>query len=158
MSEVLAYFLTWTTYGTRLHGDPRGTVDRYHNTPGTPVLPSDPKRQAFVTKRMRDAPFLLNNLSRPIADQAIRDHAAIRNWDILALNVRTNHVHVVVNCRGTHSPDEARQQFKTWGTRRLINAGEATSDTRVWTDDGSTRYLDSAHSLMSAINYVLNCQ
>jgi hypothetical protein len=34
----LAYHITWGTYGTRLHGDKRGTVDRENNAFGTPVL------------------------------------------------------------------------------------------------------------------------
>ncbi len=38
MSTPLAYFITFTCCGTWLHGDERGSVDREHNTPGTPVL------------------------------------------------------------------------------------------------------------------------
>ena len=38
---VLAFHITWGTYGTRLHGDPRGTVDRNHNHFGDPVLGYD---------------------------------------------------------------------------------------------------------------------
>src|SRR2546421_11369035 len=45
MSRPLAYHITWGTYGTRLHGDGRGTVDREHNEYGTPVLGPDPERQ-----------------------------------------------------------------------------------------------------------------
>jgi hypothetical protein len=33
----LAYLITFPTYGTWLHGDERGSVDRDHNLPGTPV-------------------------------------------------------------------------------------------------------------------------
>jgi REP element-mobilizing transposase RayT len=38
MSRPLGYFLSWGTYGTRLHGDPRGTVDRSSTDRGDPVL------------------------------------------------------------------------------------------------------------------------
>jgi hypothetical protein len=42
--KLLAYHITWGTYGTRLHGDPRGTVDRQHNQYGEPVLTYDEHR------------------------------------------------------------------------------------------------------------------
>src|SRR5688500_18791040 len=42
--NLLAYHITWGTYGTRLHGDPRKTVDRLHNQYGDPVLGYDEHR------------------------------------------------------------------------------------------------------------------
>ena len=36
-----SYFLTFTTYGTWLHGDTRGSVDREHNIVETPYLEPD---------------------------------------------------------------------------------------------------------------------
>lgn len=49
----LAYLLTFRCYGTWLHGDARGSVDREHNTYGTPCLDPDPqllKRRAAGLK------------------------------------------------------------------------------------------------------------
>ena len=40
-SAPLAYFITFRAYGTWLHGDERGAVDRRHNDYGTPYLPVD---------------------------------------------------------------------------------------------------------------------
>ena len=42
--KLRAYHITWGTYGMRLHGDPRGTVDRKHNTHNMPVLGFDQHR------------------------------------------------------------------------------------------------------------------
>jgi hypothetical protein len=41
----LAYHITFGTYGTRLHGDERGTVDRSMNHPGDPVIGAEPDWQ-----------------------------------------------------------------------------------------------------------------
>src|SRR5688572_26695020 len=41
MHNALAYHITWGTYGMRLHGDPRGTVDRDHNALGSPIIRRD---------------------------------------------------------------------------------------------------------------------
>ena len=48
----LAYFSTFTTYGTWLHGDERGSVDREHNQVGTPWLEPDGRRQAVNRRKM----------------------------------------------------------------------------------------------------------
>jgi hypothetical protein len=37
----LAYFITFRSYGSWLHGDERGSVDRSHNQYGSPFLPHD---------------------------------------------------------------------------------------------------------------------
>jgi len=37
VSEPLGYLITCRTYGTWLHGDARGSVDRDHNVYGTPM-------------------------------------------------------------------------------------------------------------------------
>jgi hypothetical protein len=60
MSSPLAYFITFTCYGTWLHGDQRGSVDREHNAPGTPVLTPDPARQADEQEQLGEPPYLLN--------------------------------------------------------------------------------------------------
>jgi hypothetical protein len=45
MSEPLAYFLTFGTYGSWLHGDVRGSKDPRHNTLGDIPLPRDDFRR-----------------------------------------------------------------------------------------------------------------
>jgi hypothetical protein len=38
MDRPIAYFITFTTYGTWLHGDERGSVDKGHNRVGTEFI------------------------------------------------------------------------------------------------------------------------
>jgi REP element-mobilizing transposase RayT len=151
---VLAYLLTWTTYGTRVHGDARGSVDKQHNQVGTPFLPADPDREAANRARSTNPPFVMNDAMRQCVHETIRAHAGIRAWHILALNVRTNHVHIVLNCREQHTPEQAMQQLKMWCSRRLCDAGLVERSTDLWTRHGSTRYIKTEESLASAIFYV----
>jgi hypothetical protein len=37
----LAYLITFRAYGTWLHGDSRGSVDRFHNRYGVPLIPAN---------------------------------------------------------------------------------------------------------------------
>src|SRR4051812_35714694 len=107
MAAPLAYFLTWSGYGQRLHGDPRGSVDREHNQHGTPYLPPDLARQRANRHRMGQPKVWILPAWRPVVDRAIVELFEHRGWRLLARNVRTTHVHVIANCRGETSADRA---------------------------------------------------
>jgi len=152
-SQPLAYFLTWPTYGSRLHGDERGSVDRQHNQPDTPMLDHNPKRLRWEREHMSLAPVVLTDEERRIVEQTIQDHCVKRKWELLALAVRTNHVHVVVGYAGL-APERMMSEFKSWATRRLRKAGCRQNNQPLWVHHGSTRYLWKAHSVESAIAYI----
>jgi REP element-mobilizing transposase RayT len=152
MSEPLAYLLTWTCYGTWLHGDTRGSVDAEHNTPGAPLAPPNPRRQSISEKKMRRDACRLSDTARLIVSEIIVDHCELRGWTLHAANVRSNHVHVVVSC--DVAPASALSQLKAWATRRLRENGHRGADEPVWAEGGSRRYLWTRESLHRAIDYV----
>src|SRR5437588_12633937 len=96
MTEPIAYYISFTTYGTWLHGRAPGSVDREHNVPGTPVLPPDPALEAANRQRLRQEPCSLDEPRRAVVLRTIREVAAYRRWKLWAVHVRTNHVHLVV--------------------------------------------------------------
>ena len=149
-----AYFLTWTTYGTWLRGDPRGSVTRDQNTPDTPFLEHTPTLQVRDAAARTGPPFTLSHGQRVLVQQTIHDHCGHRGWLLHAINARTNHVHVV--CDAPVPPEKAMGEFKAWSSRRLREADPTIA--RVWTRHGSTRWLDSEASLQRAIEYVLHEQ
>ncbi|MFI4917104.1 MAG: transposase [Phycisphaerales bacterium JB060] len=158
MSEPLAYFLTWTTRGTWVHGDERGSVDRSRNQVGHPIEDPHAFRQRLRERSMSDKPFVLASVMvRHEVDQAIRRVCVERDWRLHAINVRTNHVHVVVLAPG-YSPEEVIRQLKSWSTRALRSNSHAGGDRPVWTRHGSTRYLWDADSVARAVRYVLEWQ
>jgi REP element-mobilizing transposase RayT len=145
------YLITFRTYATWFHGDERGSVDRDHNMVGTPVLPPDPARAA-TEARAAGVPVELDREMRAQVEQQIREVAEYRCWTIHALNVRSNHVHVVVTA--DRSPERVMNELKSWCTRRLTKAGRVAHGSRVWSRHGSTRYLNTEHSIARAIEYV----
>ncbi|MBI4578606.1 MAG: transposase [Planctomycetes bacterium] len=153
MSEPLAYFLTWTCHGTWLHGDERGSVDDEHSGWGQPLLDLDEPRAGQERSQMSGQPVTLDERQRQVVRETIAAHCRIRNWDLITLNVRTNHVHVVVAAPGT-APEKVLGEFKAWATRRLREAGFARANERLWTEHGSTRYLWNEERLRAAISYV----
>lgn len=154
---MLAYFISWTCYGTRLHGDERGTVDRQHNRVGTPFLRPSPVRQEAAAKIMRWDAITLSNQMRDVVRCTIEDHCRIRGWNILALHVGVTHIHIVVAAADI-TPEAVMEQFKSWATRRLREAGLVDRVRKMWTEHGSTIWVHDEDGLRETVNYVLNRQ
>ena len=101
--EPLGYFLTWTTYGTWLPGDDRG----WNRKDEPEVQPPNPFLVEIAASRMKETEFRLSTSDRDTVEATIRKHCEIREWPLHAVNVRTNHVHVVVTARG-YRPETVR--------------------------------------------------
>jgi REP element-mobilizing transposase RayT len=153
----LAYLITFRCYGTWLHGDERGSIDRFHNRYKTPYLPHSDRRRELNTGKLKSSPDTLNVEQRQSVDSAIREVCAHRSWFLHALNVRTNHVHVVVSI-GADKPERALNAFKAYGTRRMRSCGNWQESHSPWADKGSKRHLWNERSLALAIDYVINGQ
>ena len=151
-----AYFITFSTYGSWLHGDERGSVDAQHNVPGTPVLPAERGFEEADRAAMSGEPFSLDDDRRPVVLRAIREVCEHRGWRLDAANVRTQHVHLVVVA--DDKPEKLLNDFKAYATRRLREASLTGPDDRVWSRHGSTRYLNDAASLDAAVAYVVERQ
>lgn len=151
-----SYLITFTTYGTWLHGDDRGSVDPAHNLPGTPCLPTDQPLEELKESRLKHDPFQMNDAHRKSVRDAILEVADHRQWMLHACNVRTNHVHAVVSANDT--PERVMNDFKAYATRRMREASLIEEDTHVWTRHGSTRYLNTDESFNRGCQYVLEEQ
>jgi hypothetical protein len=139
MGAPLAYFLTWTTYGTWLHGYGRGAVDRDHNQYGEPYLePAEGLRQ-YETKQLKQAPVQLNPRQRDLVETIIRQDCHYRGYHLFALNCRSNHIHVVVRTQDVPA-ERVMTQFKSYVTRGLREMGSFSGE-KVWTAGGSKRFL-----------------
>ncbi len=155
MPDPLAFFLTWPTYGTWLPGDERGWVQH-----GEGFQLPDPIRKLEAEAVMSEDACCLDREQRRLVEQTIAKHCEIRGWKFHAVNCRTNHLHIVVSA--DRHPDEVREQFKAWCTRRLKELERRRSAPNVrqkwWAERGSRRYLGDEDSLEAAILYVRDGQ
>jgi REP element-mobilizing transposase RayT len=156
---ILAYFITWTTYGTWLPGDFRGWIKKNLNGIQKPSL----KLQQESRARMAEDAIELTISQRAIVEKTIHDHCTIRNWRLHAVNARTNHVHIIVTAG--RDPDEVMNQLKAWCSRKLSDAAGLTTPVakkagrRHWfTEDGDKQRIDNEEFLRKAIKYVLEGQ
>ncbi|WP_197526527.1 transposase [Botrimarina colliarenosi] len=152
----LAYLITFRTYGSWLHGDDRGSVDRANNQPGSKLSPPDTQRREAMLQRMHSPEFSLSTDQRRCVDKSVREVCDYRGWELYALNIRTNHVHAVVASSAT--PEKVMNDFKARATRRLRELSLVPTDVTIWSRHGSTRYLWNAISVEEACRYVIDGQ
>jgi REP element-mobilizing transposase RayT len=152
----LAYLITFRCYGTWLHGDERGSVDRFHNQYGTPFVQRDGHRERQKQGLLKHTPVALNDSQRKAVEEAILDTCNRRGWLLRAVNVRTNHVHAVVSapCK----PEIICSAFKANGTRQMREDGFWPHSHTPWSDKGSRRYLWTDRHVECAVDYVVNGQ
>jgi hypothetical protein len=55
----LAYFISFRSYARWLHGDKRGSIDRYHNRYRAPYIPANDKWQHYNAQRLKAKPLIL---------------------------------------------------------------------------------------------------
>jgi REP element-mobilizing transposase RayT len=148
----LGYLITFRGYGTWLHGDRRGSVDRFHIRFGTPRIPQNEQWKKYNRSMLAQSPVKLSRHQRVTIEEAIRETCKIRKWGFWVTNIRSNHVHTVVSapCK----PDKILASFKANATRKLREAGCWNSSRSPWVDRGSKRYLWNEQDLINAIVYV----
>jgi REP element-mobilizing transposase RayT len=152
----LAYFITFTCYGTWLHGEKSTSVDLLNNTPGIDFLSLNSKRAGLVKKQMSEMPYFLDESRQRIVLQAIIEVCNHRQWVLLAAHVRSNHVHLVIHA--ILQPEPIMNTIKSYASRHLNSANLDGNRVNRWTRHGSTRYLWKEAEVEATIQYVVNEQ
>lgn len=149
---LTVYFITFRTRGTWLHGDPRGSQDRYRNRYRSPKIAPNETWRAEEASRLSQPPLRLNAFMRLVVARTIREVCEQRGWPLHELNVRTCHVHVIV--ASPDSPEKTMGDLKGWCTRRLREARLVPDDVSPWSYHGSTVYLFTQARDRAACRYV----
>lgn len=155
MPQTLAYLITWSTYGTWLHGDERGWRDR-KNESYSGKHKHDPLLEERRRKQLKHEPIVLSPEMREVVEEVIREICEFREWRLHAVNVRSNHVHVVVGA--PCNPEYVLRDCKSYATRRLRERGLMDSAKTVWTRKGDKVFLMNEQAVRSAVDYTLNRQ
>ena len=151
MNEAYTYFITWTTYGTWVPGDARGWRKRgqWEQVP-RPLL------ERWCREQMKGDTVLLSPADRETVEQACREHCQFRGWELLAVNARSNHVHVVVVAN--EAPKKVRDQLKANCTRCLRQQPVPLNVERTWTRGGDVEILDTDDDIETVVTYVTEAQ
>ena len=150
----LAYLITMRSYGTWLHGDENGSVDRHgFNTFGTPRMPESSILLDFMRQEMKGDAVLFDKSARLYILEAVKEVCDFRGYELLAVNIRTNHLHAVV--AANVKPEKIANEFKSYATRRLRKHNLIGKEQSVWARGLSRKYIWKPQHVEAAVNYVL---
>jgi len=157
MEYPIAYHITFTTYGTWLHGDERGSVDKGHNQYGSDFVSPNSGLHKKEQTGLKNPPVILGKNIREVVLKAILQVCRNRDWITHAVHVRSNHIHIVVS--GREKPEKMMVDFKAYATRAIRkNSNNEAEIRKYWSRHGSTKYLWTKENLVSTIDYVKNRQ
>jgi REP element-mobilizing transposase RayT len=152
----MTYFITFSCYGSHMHGADPGSVDRNHNHYGAPLAQPNPRRLAAELRLMDQPKYELDEPRRQAVLEAIINRCTQSDWHPRAAHVRSNHVHTIVDSQ--QKSEFVMTQLKSAASRRLNELGFEDQTRRRWARHGSTRTLFNDESIQQAISYVLNAQ
>ena len=155
-SQPIAHFFTFTTYGTWLHGDERGSINRKGDTFDTHYLAPFPKLEALRKSQLSQEPLLLDASMRGCVHRAIEAYCAFRGLTLLEINERTNHVHAAIS--GQEAPAKTLNGLKAYATRALRNEKLVGRDRRVWTSGGSKHICFTEDDVARVRRYIRDGQ
>lgn len=148
----LAYFITWTVYGTFLSGDPRGWR---HKKQGA-IAPSAGLRQ-WTKDRLVHPIKLLTPDDRVVCEAAIDEICVFRGWKRWARSARSNHVHVLVSAKDK-KPELVRDQIKSKCTMEIRKANSDFVDRPIWTALGDIEFIDTEDEINECQIYINEAQ
>lgn len=160
------WHITFGTYAARLHNDPRPTVDRRHNIPGTPFPPPDPTRQVPPTEQ----PLYLTYAQCIHIEKTIPQLCKRGGWTYrtcAAPNEPTepgrvgpahtpgnaDHVHTLLDAPAHIHGKQVRHWLKRWLTQSLTQTF-GPPPKQWWADAGSTKPVLDTTYLLNATNYI----
>jgi len=149
----LAYHLTFGTYGTRLHGDPRGTVDRSHNRPGEPIIGADPAWWSREAASLRFPPVYLTLDQRRFAEATLPDICARGGWTHLICSAGPDHVHTLLSTAAEGAA--VRRWLKRWLGEALSRRWPLPQGQSWWAEGGSVKWVWTQDYLDNVYEYIL---
>src|SRR5260370_41128843 len=105
---------------------------------------------------MTQGPYSLDEPRRTIVRDAIVEEYRFRCWQLLALHVRSNHVHLVVTA--DRDPEFVMRCCKSHASKFLNQAGFDSSERKRWTTHGSTKYLWDETTVANKVDCTLHRQ
>ena len=156
MHYPLAYHITFGTYGTRLHGDERGTVDRRLNRPGDPIIGADAQWERMERRALQFPPRLFAHDEMILVESLIPAVCTRGGWRLHACAAGPDHVHnVLTPLDPTRGDGEAiRMWLKRWLGQSLAQHLPLRPRETFWAEGGCVRWVWSDDYFKRVVNYV----
>ncbi len=148
----LAYFLTFGTYGTRLHGGDRLTVDRQHNVPGTPYVRKNQRRARWERGILRFEPVMLTREQQVFIEVEAPHVCERAAWGYHVAGAGPDHVHVLVSADADGAV--VRRLLKRWLGEALTARWPLAPGQSWWAEGGSVKPVVTRDYFNRVLDYI----
>ncbi len=150
------WHITFGTYGTRLQGDNRPTVDRKQNHATEPFIFRDQNRLVQNQQVLKTPPLYLTLQQRQQIETILPAICQRGGWSyrICAAPVDADHVHVLLDATCDRDPDAIMKWLKRWVSEQLTEKWGKPSSGTWWAKCGSTKPIKDEDYLNNVYDYI----
>ena len=155
-AQMTTWHITWGTYGSRLHGSDKPTVDRKRNIRGQPFVERNDHRERFESNIATTQAVYLTLDHRCHIESAIPEICKRGGWvyRIAAAGPECDHVHVLCDIDPKTHGKDARKWMKRWLSESLNHHWPRVDGRRWWAQGGSTRPVKEERYLNNVYEYL----
>jgi len=148
----LAYHITFGTYGTRLHGDNRGTVCRKINDFRDDIIGEDRDWEWAEQTMLRFPPRVLTTHQRNLIESSAPAICARGGWELVAIAAAPDHVHTIL--KANVDGEQIRKWLKRWLSEALTAKWPLEPEQVWWAECGSVKWVWTTDYYEKVVNYV----
>lgn len=148
------WHITWGTYGTRLHGDVRPTVDKQHNQRGEAFVRKDVQRKRAVVLSLNFPPRYLTTDQCVFIEDELPGICLRGGWDIRVCSAAADHIHLLCDVVTVVHGEKVRRLAKRW-LGELLSANWLLQEGATWwAEEGSNIAVHDENYLNNAYGYI----
>jgi REP element-mobilizing transposase RayT len=151
-----SWHITFGTYGTRLHGGGRATVDTSHSERNTPFLRSNADRERSDRERMNFQPRYLTLEQRIFAESETPKMCERGGWTYRVCAAGSDHVHLLCDIVPDVHGEKVRRLIKRWLGQTLSQRWRLPDGATWWAEEGSNIAIRDEKYLNNCYRYIFD--
>lgn len=152
--DMTTWHITFGTYGARLHGGERPTVDRKHPEPGDDIVERDADLEDQKRNQLSGPPVHLTIEQRRFIQDKIPNICERGGWTLRICSADDDHVHVLLDIDPAVHGEKVRRLIKRWLTQAMDTKWPRPKGGRWWAEQGSNKVIGDAEYLANAYEYI----
>jgi REP element-mobilizing transposase RayT len=152
--SLTTWHITFGTYGTRLHGGSRPSVDKQHNERGEAFVPPSIDREAFARGRMKFPPRLLTPEQCRHVEIELPNICQRGGWVYRVCSAAPDHVHLLCDVIPAVHGEKVRRLVKRWLSQALSEKWPLPDGATWWAEEGSNVAIHDQPYLNNAFAYI----
>jgi REP element-mobilizing transposase RayT len=153
-SSRTTWHITFGTYGTRLPGGSRPSVDKRHNQFDTPFVLPKIERDDSARTRMKFPPRFLTIVQRQLAEMELPKICQRGGWSYRVCSAAPDHVHLLCDVVPTVHGEKVRRLVKRWLGQAISEQWPLPNGATWWAEEGSNIAIHDEAYLNNAFGYI----